>query len=50
MVVVVYFLKEGHSDNAVRAIAFSSLIVGNVFLYSQFHCLIPEILFLDFRE
>ena len=34
MVVVVYFLslKEGHSDNAVRAIAFSSLIVGNVFL------------------
>ena len=34
MVVVVYFLslKEGHTDNAVRAIAFSSLIVGNVFL------------------
>ena len=34
MVVCVYFLsiKEGHSDNAVRAIAFSSLIVGNVFL------------------
>jgi Ca2+-transporting ATPase len=34
MVVVVYFLslKEGHSDSAVRAIAFSSLIVGNVFL------------------
>ena len=46
MVVVVYFFsKEGHSDNAVRAIAFSSLIVGNVFLFSL-HCLIPEILFL----
>ena len=34
MVVIVYFLSinEGHSDEEVRAIAFSSLIVGNVFL------------------
>lgn len=34
MVVVVYYLniKEGHSDHEVRAIAFSALIIGNVFL------------------
>jgi Ca2+-transporting ATPase len=33
-VVLVYFstLNEGHSDAEVRAIAFSTLIVGNVFL------------------
>jgi len=34
MVVTVYFLsiKEGHTEGEVRAIAFSSLITGNVFL------------------
>lgn len=34
MVVVVYIssIKEGHSDGEVRAIAFSSLIIGNIFL------------------
>ena len=34
MVLAVYFLsiKEGHSDGEIRAIAFSSLIIGNVFL------------------
>lgn len=34
MVLVVYFLsiREGHSEGEVRAIAFSSLIIGNVFL------------------
>jgi Ca2+-transporting ATPase len=34
MVMMVYFLSinEGHSDAEVRAIAFSSLIVGNLFL------------------
>jgi Ca2+-transporting ATPase len=34
MVIVVYFLSigEGHSDGEVRAIAFSSLIIGNIFL------------------
>lgn len=34
MVVTVYFLsiKEGHSEGEVRAIAFSSLIIGNIFL------------------
>lgn len=34
MVVVVYFLSlnEGHTDDEVRTIAFSSLIIGNVFL------------------
>ncbi len=34
MVLTIYFLsiKEGHSENEVRAIAFSSLIIGNVFL------------------
>lgn len=34
MVITVYFLSvnEGHSDGEVRAIAFSSLIIGNVFL------------------
>ena len=34
MVIAVYFIsiKEGHTDDEVRAIAFSSLIVGNVFL------------------
>jgi Ca2+-transporting ATPase len=34
MVVVVYFVSigEGHSEGEVRAIAFTSLIVGNVFL------------------
>jgi P-type Ca2+ transporter type 2C len=34
MVVVVYFLSinEGHSDSEIRSIAFSSLIIGNVFL------------------
>ena len=34
MVVVVYFLSinEGHTEGEVRAIAFSSLIIGNVFL------------------
>jgi len=33
-VIVVYFLtmNEGHSDGEVRAIAFSSLIIGNLFL------------------
>ncbi|MBS1622893.1 MAG: cation-translocating P-type ATPase [Bacteroidetes bacterium] len=33
-VMTVYFLsiREGHSDGEVRAIAFSSLIIGNVFL------------------
>lgn len=33
-VMVVYFasIREGHSDGEVRAIAFSSLIIGNVFL------------------
>jgi Ca2+-transporting ATPase len=33
-VLVVYFLSlhEGHTENEVRAIAFSSLIIGNVFL------------------
>ncbi|PKP13383.1 MAG: ATPase [Bacteroidetes bacterium HGW-Bacteroidetes-3] len=34
MVVVVYFLaiKENHSDGEIRAIAFSTLIIGNIFL------------------
>lgn len=34
MVVIVYFLSinEGHTQGEVRAIAFSSLIIGNVFL------------------
>ena len=34
MVIVVYFISifEGHSDGEVRAIAFSSLIIGNIFL------------------
>lgn len=34
MTIAVYFasLQEGHTDGEVRAIAFSSLIVGNVFL------------------
>jgi Ca2+-transporting ATPase len=34
MVMVVYFLslREGHSEKEVRAIAFSALIIGNVFL------------------
>lgn len=34
MVIVVYFLsiKEGHTEGEVRAIAFSSLIIGNIFL------------------
>lgn len=34
MVVVVYYLslKEGHNEAQVRAIAFSSLIIGNIFL------------------
>lgn len=34
MVLIVYFatLNEGHSEAEVRAIAFSSLIVGNIFL------------------
>lgn len=34
MVLVVYFLSinEGHTEGEVRAIAFSSLIIGNVFL------------------
>ncbi|MBI3232459.1 MAG: cation-translocating P-type ATPase, partial [Bacteroidetes bacterium] len=34
MVLVVYFLSinEGHSDGAVRAIAFTSLIIGNIIL------------------
>jgi len=34
MVITVYFLSihEGHTDGQVRAIAFSSLIIGNVFL------------------
>jgi Ca2+-transporting ATPase len=34
MVVLVYFfsINEGHSDGEVRAITFSSLIVGNIFL------------------
>jgi Ca2+-transporting ATPase len=34
MVIVVYLLsiREGHSDGEVRAIAFSSLIIGNIFL------------------
>lgn len=34
MVVLIYFssLKEGHTEGEVRAIAFSSLILGNVFL------------------
>ncbi|HEY1045798.1 MAG TPA: cation-translocating P-type ATPase [Bacteroidia bacterium] len=34
MVLVVYFLsiKEGHSEGEVRAIAFTSLIIGNIFL------------------
>ena len=34
MVLVVYFisLKEGHTEQEVRAIAFSSLIIGNMFL------------------
>lgn len=34
MVLVVYFvsINEGHSDGETRAIAFSSLIIGNVFL------------------
>jgi P-type Ca2+ transporter type 2C len=34
MVLMVYFLsiKEGHSEGEVRVIAFSSLIIGNVFL------------------
>lgn len=34
MVLVVYFLSmdEGHNDGEVRAIAFSSLIIGNIFL------------------
>lgn len=34
MVLIVYFLSigEGHSEGEVRAIAFSSLIIGNIFL------------------
>lgn len=34
MVIIVYYLSvtEGHTDGEVRAIAFSSLIVGNIFL------------------
>jgi Ca2+-transporting ATPase len=34
MVIVVYFLsiREGHNEGEVRAIAFSSLIIGNIFL------------------
>jgi P-type Ca2+ transporter type 2C len=34
MVIVIYFLsiREGHSEGEVRAIAFSSLIIGNIFL------------------
>lgn len=34
MVIAVYFLsiREGHSEGEVRAIAFSSLIIGNIFL------------------
>jgi Ca2+-transporting ATPase len=34
MVLVVYFLSihEGHNEHEVRAIAFSSLIIGNIFL------------------
>lgn len=34
MVIVVYFVsvREGHSGGEVRAIAFSSLIIGNIFL------------------
>ncbi len=34
MVIVIYFLSinEGHSEGEVRAIAFSSLIIGNIFL------------------
>jgi Ca2+-transporting ATPase len=34
MVIAVYFqsIKEGHSEGEVRAIAFSSLIIGNIFL------------------
>jgi len=34
MVVTVYFvsINEGHSDGEIRAIAFSSLIIGNIFL------------------
>lgn len=34
MVITVYFLSinEGHSEGEVRAIAFSSLIIGNIFL------------------
>jgi Ca2+-transporting ATPase len=34
MVTVVYFLslREGHTEGEVRAIAFSTLIIGNVFL------------------
>ncbi len=34
MVIVVYFLsiQEGHTDGEVRTIAFSSLIIGNIFL------------------
>jgi Ca2+-transporting ATPase len=34
MVMVVYFvsINEGHSQGEIRAIAFSSLIIGNVFL------------------
>jgi len=34
MVLIIYFssIKEGHSEGAVRAIAFSSLIIGNIFL------------------
>ncbi len=34
MVIVVYFIsvKEGHSPGEVRAIAFSALIIGNIFL------------------
>ncbi|UKN00252.1 cation-translocating P-type ATPase [Paracrocinitomix mangrovi] len=34
MVVIIYFIsiKEGHSETEVRTIAFSSLIIGNIFL------------------
>ena len=34
MVITIYFLsiREGHSEGEVRAIAFSSLIIGNIFL------------------
>lgn len=34
MVIVVYILsiREGHTDGEIRAIAFSSLIIGNIFL------------------